>query len=59
MSTPEHPERRGPLRPETPPCQRCQTSVVLCVVRTEMVVYFRCTQCGEVWSTPKPDVERV
>jgi len=38
---------------------RCQTSVVVGVVRTERVVYFRCTQCGEVWSVPKPDLEGV
>jgi hypothetical protein len=49
----------GAQRRETPPYTRCQGSIVVCALRTAIVVYFRCTECGEVWSVAKPDVEGV
>ena len=48
-------DRRGPNRPPTPACARCQTNgLVACAMRTEYVLYFRCAACGDVWSVDKP-----
>ena len=47
-------DRRAADRRPDPPCRTCDGSDVQAVVRTEMVVYFRCYSCNRVWGTPKP-----
>ncbi len=34
-----------------PPCAQCENNVsVVGTLRTDYVVYFRCEQCGAMWS---------
>ena len=48
-------EPRNADRLATPPCEHCaDDEAVVCVLRTDVVVYFRCGQCARVWSVPKP-----
>jgi len=37
-----------------PPCGQCQRPTVRVVVRTEYVLYLRCSSCGHVWNVPNP-----
>ena len=37
-------------------CPKCQSADVSVASRTPYVVYFRCTQCGEIWSVAKPGI---
>jgi uncharacterized Zn finger protein len=47
--------RRAADRPLNPPCEDCGEKMgVSCVLRTTMVLYFRCPTCGLVWSVDKP-----
>jgi hypothetical protein len=49
-------ERRGD-RLIVPPCERCGSRDTAAACRTDYVVYVRCSDCGEVWSLPKPEHE--
>jgi hypothetical protein len=52
-------ERRAGDRLPTPACPECHRAEdVKAVVRTEMVVYFRCAACPAVWSVLKPAAAR-
>ena len=61
---PQPSDHREPFRPiefrlrrlEIPPCPECVPGKVTVAVRTDYVVYLRCTSCGQVWSVPRPDV---
>ena len=45
------PERRASTRLPDPPCSHCHSAEnVRGVVRTDYVVYFRCSVCGDVWT---------
>ena len=37
-------------------CPKCRSADVSVASRTPYVVYFRCTQCGEIWSVAKPGI---
>ena len=50
-------ERRMHPREPNPPCGRCHATAVAVALRTSHVLYFRCAECGEVWSMPKPGTE--
>ena len=39
-------------------CLHCAKSRVSTVMFTQHVVYMRCGSCGQVWSVPKPQVQR-
>jgi hypothetical protein len=47
-------DRRAADRRADPACRICDGAEVKAVVRTEMVVYFRCYSCNRVWGVPKP-----
>ena len=48
-------DRRGAKRiPNPTACPECRHRVVRAVVRTMMVVYYRCEDCGHVWNIPVP-----
>jgi len=49
-------ERRSD-RLTVPPCERCGSRNTAAACRTDYVVYVRCSDCGEVWSLPKPEHE--
>jgi hypothetical protein len=50
------PDRR--LNRPNPPSCACGHDDTRVTVRTVFVLYFRCPQCGAVWSAPKPGEER-
>ena len=50
---------RSATRLEVPPCATCERPTVAVVLRTSMVIYFRCLVCGCVWSVPKPRGEEL
>jgi len=41
-------------RLEPPPCDACASASTRVVVRTDFFLYVRCSDCGFVWSLPKP-----
>jgi len=47
-------DRRAADRRVDPACQTCHSAEVTAVLRTSMVVYFRCLSCNRVWGVPKP-----
>ena len=47
-------ERRAADRCADPACHTCHCAEVTAVLRTSMVVYFRCNSCNRVWGVPKP-----
>src|SRR5436190_698552 len=50
-------ELRSPHREPNPPCQHCRSALhVTGVLRTDLVIYFRCSTCGSIRSLPKPEL---
>ena len=49
-------ERRSD-RLTVPPCERCGSRNTAAACRTDYVIYVRCSDCGDVWSLPKPNHE--
>jgi len=52
------PDQRSPERQPDPPCARCHASDPMCTLRTTFVIYYRCAQCGAIWTREKPLVKR-
>lgn len=50
---PSIPDRRRE-RVAIPPCPKCAAGAARPTLRTDYVIYLRCSQCAHVWSVPKP-----
>jgi DNA-directed RNA polymerase subunit M/transcription elongation factor TFIIS len=50
---PEH-DRRTSARRAEPHCPACARDQVRVTVRTSMVIYYRCDECGHIWPEQKP-----
>jgi hypothetical protein len=50
------PDRRRQRIPVSP-CETCGETRVAIASRTDYVVYFRCPDCRQFWSVPKPGRE--
>jgi len=48
--------RMNRLKP--PPCPSCGHDDSRVASRTDYVLYFRCADCANTWSAPKPGIER-
>lgn len=48
------PDRRATDRTLDPWCRVCGADTVKAILRTVMVIYYRCHDCNIVWGEPKP-----
>lgn len=43
---------RSPHSPTDQPCSVCKAPAVPLALRTAYVLYYRCPDCGEIWTLP-------
>ena len=48
------PERRSSTRPSEPRCPICRSTPTAVTLRTEFAIYYRCSDCGNLWAIEKP-----
>jgi hypothetical protein len=49
-------DRRSANRPSLPPCEVCENNLsVVVAARTPPLIYFRCNECGRMWTLPIAD----
>ena len=51
-------DRRGAARVPDPRCPVCRSLKTRVTLRTELALYFRCEDCGEIWPVQKPHAGR-